>query len=87
METAAIKKNTSWIPVYLKEDGRPESEFVNLQECFRFLRGLEQFNGYSNNGIYKVINSGIDDDKQLHLGFTFWTTIEAKEKRAGRKTR
>lgn len=85
MSTAASKINTNWIPVFLKENNRPEREFVNLQECFRYLRRLEQFNGYSNNGIYKVINSGIDDDEQLHLGFTFWTTNEARESRADRK--
>jgi hypothetical protein len=87
MNTVISKTNPNRVPVFLKENDLPEKEFEHLQECFRYLRGLEQFNGYSNNRIYKAINSGIDDDKTVHNGFTFRTTGEAKAKRAGRKTR
>jgi hypothetical protein len=86
MNTLKSKANPRWIPVFLKENDLPEREFEHLQECFRYLRSLEQFNACTDNGIYKVINLGIDDD-MTHRGFSFRTTVEVKAKRAGRKTR
>ncbi|WP_219834268.1 hypothetical protein [Paenibacillus sp. R14(2021)] len=86
MSAINSRSNSNWIPVFLIENDLPEREFKHLQECFRYLRGLDLFNGYSNKFIYNVINSGIDDDKKQY-GFTFRTTVEAKAKRSDRKTR
>jgi 5-methylcytosine-specific restriction protein A len=75
------------IPIEVKKNGEIVGAFSSLQEVFRYFKS---FVPYSNEGIYDIINNGIDYEKSWSYQgdtYEFITTEEHRLARKDRKTR